>query len=152
MDAAPRPTLWTPGTELPPIPSFGMCDGLEKDLDSMQTIASLATPVEWLVPTPPVVPLQWVVIRPTALLEQLLGPITIPGPSRWANVISGLPCRVLHMELYTEGPLFTMAVKFPVYELMASIRTEHSAKNRLGSRTSSSSVTVPMEWDRPLEL
>lgn len=65
-------------------------------------------------PTPPVLPLHCVVILPTALLEQLLGPITIPGPSRSAKVITGLPCRVLQMELYTDGTLFTVEEKAPV--------------------------------------
>lgn len=107
MEAASVPTPWTPGTELPPIPSFGICDGLEKDLESMHIMAELPRPPAWEVPTALVLRRHWVVIPPTALLEQLSGPLTTPGPSRWANVISGLPCRVLHMELYTDGTLFT---------------------------------------------
>lgn len=63
------------------------------------------------------------VIPPTALLEQPSGPLTTPGPSRWAKVMSGLPCRVLHMELYTDGALFKVWENPPVSELAASIRT-----------------------------
>lgn len=58
MEAAFVPTPWTPGTELPPAPSFGMWSGLEKDLDNMHIIAELARPPAWEVPTALVLPRQ----------------------------------------------------------------------------------------------
>lgn len=122
LSAALDPTVWILGTVLPPSPILGMCVGLENDLDSMQIIAELATPPACEVPTPLVVVLHSPMILPTAVLSQLSGLLTTAGPSRWANEISGLPCRVLHMELYTEGALFRVPEKLPVYELIASIR------------------------------
>lgn len=74
---------------------FGICAGLEKALESITTMAPLARPAASDRPTELVLPEHPPVTPATALLEQLLGPLTTPARVSRRKPTVGLPSAVL---------------------------------------------------------